>query len=462
MNMKKFLSLLVIGALALTACQPEPELTLSKTALEFGVEGGSQVVHVSSNYAWNVISSNNDIRVSPTSGTVSGDVTVTVPANTVPEIKEFEVLFVCSNKDESSSQILSVVQHGAQAEWIMEKVEYNPPREGRHFAAEGGTAAITFESNAAWTLKCNESDVTLDRTEGEAGKYTVTATVPPCPVFEGRTINFEYKATGKSSSTGGSFGFNQDGGIIVYGGETYHAAQMKDGNWWMIENLRYIPTGMTVSSDASAVNAGIWYPLVIDELNEEKATVKFSTDAADIKANGYLYSTEVVLGLQPGAMNVSREEVEKILDAATGAQGICPSGWHIPTKADILGLVGKTADKNDTDPTAPYYDPDLNGGNGSVALLNADGFNAGAWGAVSIANTAATKGTAMGAIKAYQEGMNTGYIAGSSPRQVTWNDDGTLKNIQFIGLMPNMNTGTFNGAWNNYRNGVSVRCVKNK
>ena len=143
-------------------------------------------------------------------------------------------------------------------------------------------------------------------------------------------------------------------------------------------------------------------------------------------------------------------------------RGICPEGWHIPTKADIVGLVGKTADKNDTNPEAPYYDAELNGGNGSVELLNAAGFNAGAWGAVSIANAASATGTTMGAIKAYQKGMNTGYIAGSTMRQVTTNDDGSLKNVQYVAIMPNMNTGTFNGAWNNYRNGVSVRCVKNE
>jgi len=100
-----------------------------------------------------------------------------------------------------------------------------------------------------------------------------------------------------------------------------------------------------------------------------------------------------------------------------------------------------------------------------VALLNADGFNANAWGAVSIANSGAAKGTAMGAVKTYQGGMNTGYLAGSSlidtGKNITTNDDGTLKNCQFVGFMPNMNNGTYNGAWNNYRNGVSVRCVKN-
>ena len=68
-------------------------------------------------------------------------------------------------------------------------------------------------------------------------------------------------------------------------------------------------------------------------------------------------------------------------------------------------------------------------------------------------------------MKAYQGGMNTGYIAGSSlidtGKNLTTNEDGSLKNCQFVGFMPNMNNGTFNGAWNNYRNGVSVRCVKN-
>ena len=146
-------------------------------------------------------------------------------------------------------------------------------------------------------------------------------------------------------------------------------------------------------------------------------------------------------------------------------QGICPPGWHIPTKADIVGLVGKTNDKNDLNPSAPYYDAELNGGNGSVALLNANGFNAGAWGAVSIANTTVAKASLMGAVKSYQGGMNTGYIAGSTlidtGKNLTTNGDGSLKNCQFLGLMPFMGNGTYNGALNNYRNGVSVRCVKN-
>lgn len=454
--MKKLLALFAVGALLLTACQPDPVLTLSKSALEFDPNGGTQSIHVNANYAWNALVEGSAVTVSPTGAAESADVAITLGPNTTGKVQEYQVVFVCANKDMSSTQVLTIAQNCEIGSFELTNIEYNPPREGRHFAAEGGTALISFTANASWTLKCRQSDVTLELEQGPAGSFQVLATVPACPVFEGRKVEFDYSASTQAGTDAGMFGFNQDGGIIVYGGETYHAVQMKDNNWWMTENLRYVPAGMTVSSSAADANAGIWYPLVIDVLNEDKATVKFSTDAADIKANGYLYSTEVALGLKPGDITVDNAGNYE------GVQGICPSGWHIPTKADIVGLVGKTADKNDTNPNAPYFDADLNGGNGSVAKLNADGWNAGAWGAVSVANTAAAKGTTMGAIKAYQKGMNTGYIAGSSLRQVTKNDDGTLKNVQYVAFMPNMNTGTFNGAWNNYRNGVSVRCVKNK
>ena len=454
--MKKLLALFAVCALFLTACQPDPVLTLSKEALEFDPEGGTQSLRVSSNYAWNAILENDVVKVSPTGAAESADVAITLPANTSGKVQSYQVVFVCANKDMSSTKVLNIAQNCEIGSFELTSIEYNPPREGRHFSAEGGTALISFTANASWTLKCRQSDVTLELEQGPAGSFQVLATVPACPVFEGRKVEFDYSASTQAGTDAGMFGFNQDGGIIVYGGETYHAVQMKDNNWWMIENLRYVPAGMTPSDNKNAVTNGIWYPLVIDELNEDKATVKFSTAAADIKANGYLYSTEVALGLKPGDITVDNAGNYE------GVQGICPSGWHIPTKADIVGLVGKTADKNDTNPNAPYFDADLNGGNGSVAKLNADGWNAGAWGAVSIANTAATTGTTMGAIKAYQKGMNTGYIAGSTMRQVTTNDDGTLKNVQYVAFMPNMNTGTFNGAWNNYRNGVSVRCVKNK
>ncbi len=455
--MKRVFSFVALCLFVLSACEPEPVLSLDKESIEFDQNGGSQTVAVTANNTWNVVVDNSGFySVTPMSGTENGYITIQVDPNASASSRNAQVAVICSSRDMSVTKVVRISQTCPAGSIRLDGVAVNGDSSLREVPAEGGTMEFTLTANSKWTISCSEPDVTLSATGGEAGSgLKVTATVPACPVFEGRSIPIALSCTTQSGGVNETLSFTQLGGVLAYEGEVYHAALMGDGKWWMTENLRYIPAGLTPSDDASAVNSGVWYPLVIDVLDESTATVKFSTDAAVIKANGYLYSTEVALGLKPGEITADNA------GSFEGAQGICPSGWHIPTKADIVGLVGKTADKADTNPDAPYYDAELNGGNGSAALLNAAGFNAGAWGAVSIANTAATKGTAMGAIKAYQDGMNTGYIAGSSMRQVTTNDDGSLKNVQYVGLMPNMNNGTYNGAWNNYRNGVSVRCVKN-
>ena len=459
--MKKLFSLLAVCLVVLASCEREPIIVLSENSLEFDAAGGSRTIMVTSNYEWTSsadMASMNPVSVSPQSGLGSGYVTITLGANATDAVVNKDIVFSCSSKSSTAMATLHITQAcpAGSASLHRESIE---PSEDNGIAAEGSVVTFTVTANATWTLACDASDVVVEPSTSGAGTTTVKATVPTCPVFEGRAVKFTLSCFTTAGGVTKSESIKQAGGIVIYGDEVYHAVQMKDGKWWMKENLRYIPAGMTPSDDLTAVKNGIWYPLVIDELTPDKATVKFSKEAADIKANGYLYNTETALGLKTGDLTVDN------CKSFEGVQGICPAGWHIPTRADIIALVGKTADKNDTNANAPYYDANLSGGNGSVALLNADGFNAGAWGAVSIANSGAAKGTAMGAVKAYQGGMNTGYLAGSSlidtGKNFTTNDDGSIKNCQFVGFMPNMNNGTYNGAWNNYRNGVSVRCVKN-
>jgi len=458
--MKKLFSLLALCLFVLVSCEPEPILSLGTESIEFDAAGGTQTVSVTANNTWNVLAESTDsfYTVSPQSGEGNGFITITVQPNTGTANRSGQVAVICSSRSTSMTKALTINQPCAAGYGQITDMEISA-LSGDKISAEGATLTMTVEANGPWTIACDAADVTFDLSEGTAGTATVVATVPACPVFEGRTLTFSVTCRTAAGGETVSRPVDQAGGVLVYGGEIYHAALMKDGKWWMTENLRYIPSGMTPSDDATDISNGVWYPLVIDELTPEKATVKFSRDEADIKANGYLYNSETALGLKTGDLTVENCKNYE------GVQGICPAGWHIPTRADIIALVGKTADKNDTNENAPYYDSTLNNGNGSVALLNADGFNAGAWGAISIPSSVATKGTPMGAIKAYQGGMNTGYMAGSSiidtGKNLTANADGSLKNCQFVGFMPNMNNGTFNGAWNNYRNAVSVRCVKN-
>ena len=237
---------------------------------------------------------------------------------------------------------------------------------------------------------------------------------------------------------------------LEYGGETYRIARMADGKVWMAENLRYVPEGYVPCSDLNNVTGGVYMPVV---MNGDKTAAAFGT-LADVATQGYLYQSEVALGLNVG--DITDEEQAKALE---GVRGICPEGWHIPTIDDIVGLVGKAVSPIVTNTEAPYYD----GKNGSIQMLNRDGFNLYACGAVSIQDNTKKYGTFMGKLGKYDY-ISSGYICGSSFAGSTFKED-ELTNIQFYGIMPMTNKDneadfTANGSKLSYRIAASVRCVK--
>ena len=236
---------------------------------------------------------------------------------------------------------------------------------------------------------------------------------------------------------------------LEYGGVVYGTAKMADGKTWMTENLRYLPEGYVPCSDLTNVTGGVYMPVV---MNEGKTAAAFGT-AEDVEKQGYLYQSEVALGLKVG--DIKSEEDAKALE---GTRGICPEGWHIPTLSDYLGLVGKSVGA-ETNTDAPYYD----GKNGSIQMLNADGFNLFACGAVSIQDNTKTSGTLMGRAANYDY-ISSGFICGSSYAGCTIKDD-VMTNVQFFGLMPMTNKATeaeftANGSKLSYRIAAAVRCVK--
>lgn len=240
---------------------------------------------------------------------------------------------------------------------------------------------------------------------------------------------------------------------VKVGEDVYTAAKMKDGKYWMTQNLHYVPEGVTPCADLTNVTAGVYMPVVV---NEGHTAAMFGT-AEDALYQGYLYQSEFALGLQVGDITTVEQA-----EALEGAQGICPKGWHIPTSADILGLVGKAVSPYTTNEDAPYYDKAKK--NATFDLLEADGFNPGAWGAVTIQDNTKTSATLTGWLKAKPEIIGSGFMCGSTYAGVTYNTAGDaesgIKNIQFLGLMPMASTGTFNGSKLSYRIAASVRCVK--
>ena len=262
---------------------------------------------------------------------------------------------------------------------------------------------------------------------------------------------------GEITGDGPSFEEKLEDGYFTYDGVKYNVVKMKDGKWWMAQNLAYLPEGYTPATDLTAVTAGVFAPI---QVNAEHTSAEFTTDAAVVAANGYLYQSEVALGLKVG--DLTSEAEAKGLE---GAQGICPKGWHVPTLDDITGLVGKSVGAN-TNTEAPYYD----GANGSIVKLNEDGFNMDAFGAISIQDNTKTAGSFMGWASAYPDKISSGMFCGSSFAGVTYNTSGDatsgVKNLQFTGFMPMTNKATeaeytCNGTKVSYRIAAPVRCVRN-
>ena len=299
----------------------------------------------------------------------------------------------------------------------------------------------------------------LAETALAAGKqYTINMIVNPKDLVVAFAGDIEDWENGGEIGGGDNTLIEQlDKGYITYHEAKYTVAKMKDGKWWMTQNLRYVPEGITVGDALTHVTAGVYYPLVV---NAGQTALEFSKDVTVINAKGYLYQAEVALGLKVGDITTLEQA-----QALEGTQGICPKGWHVPTKADILDLVGKGAGAT-TNTEAPYY----NGANGSIKLLNEDGFNMEAFGAISIQNNASTSGTFMGFMAAYKDHIASGMMCGSSQSgNPTYNTSGDpesgLKNIQFFGFMPMTNNAsednyTCNGTNVSYRIAGALRCVR--
>ncbi|MBP5398205.1 MAG: hypothetical protein J6Y32_06245 [Bacteroidales bacterium] len=234
----------------------------------------------------------------------------------------------------------------------------------------------------------------------------------------------------------------------------YNTVKLKDNHFWMAENLRYLPVGITPSADLNNVTAGVFYPLGVAD---DGTTRQFLTSQEAIASQGYVYQVEVALGCKIGGLT-SVEQAQ----ALEGTQGVCPLGWHLPTLSEIKGLVGKVAQET-TETTAPYF----NGSDGSVKLLNEDGFNMSACGQITIQDVTSTSGLISYVI--YEGRVASGFFCGSTYKTVSYLVDGDassgIKALTFQGLMTMTNKATeaaytCNGSGLKHRMGAPVRCIK--
>lgn len=187
-------------------------------------------------------------------------------------------------------------------------------------------------------------------------RYTIDATLT------GLRLTARLQAAIRDWNEGGALVPDDDekpsvpSGGVSYEGVTYRTTTLESGSVWMAENLRYVPQGTTVSSEA-AEEAGIWLPCTL--------SLAASDDAQYVAAQGLLYDFETAAALSAAQEGTRQPE---------GSRGICPEGWHIPTETDFAELMEHAAELDDTffafagirDAAGKYAGQKVSGGGGFV------------------------------------------------------------------------------------------------
>lgn len=324
--------------------------------------------------------------------------------------------------------------------------------------------AILVPQSASLTMEVTTADGNsysqeLETTELLQGaQYRITARISS-------SAGLQVKVAGaiEDWTDEGEIGPKPEDNELVYGGVTYKTVTLSNGQTWMAEPLRYVPEGMTVSSDPADDNAHIWYPYSTDG-----TTTTPLTDDESVIANGYLYDYYVALG--------GIEVTESNYATFEGIQGICPDGWHIPTRTEYLAICGLSNKDNSGEETgnvvkddAIFYDSIY--GSGKVSLFNEGGWNFvfsgwrqknnftanGTYGKTVISETNCS-------IPEYYGNPSLSYYMTSTAYKPIINSTGELTNIQFFALMS-----TFSGTYSEGRvnlsyvstaAGLQIRCIK--
>lgn len=332
--MRKLLIWFAAATLALASCAEAPEINIDKEDLELNHNGGSFSFDVTSNCNWDLICDSDAdslLTISQMSGS-AGTTTITVDVikNESTAILKHYFTAVAHGTQKDALKTLTVTQDAPA--YVM----FNKTIATADYI--GGEYVFTVSSNFPWEITV-DGDIEVEPLTGtnENGSDTITVTIPE---YEGETDrNFSLSVTAKGDDVvvNDKLEITQTSPALTVGSRSYKIKKMGDGRWWMVENLCYSAKGITIGDGT----CGVWYPCS-DFANE-------ADDSADgIIAKGLLYSDAVAFNTNITTTTCKRQE---------GAQGICPDGWHIPTAAEFMRLVGKSTDSNlETITDAPYYD----------------------------------------------------------------------------------------------------------
>jgi len=477
--MKQFLFIAIAALTVLSSCQKDPSVSVTPQTATISTKGGTVNFTVSADGEWQT-STAADIIVSPSSGSGNSPVSITVPENISGTDRVVEVLFCCVKG--SSRQTVSITQVFSE-DPISVKLSEVP--DTVDFAA--GDYTVKLETNYGWEATALTEGITFNPDHGNAGTSSIIVSVPAYTgtATEYRNLDFTISINSITEHRIETLEIKQMAPNILYGGDKYKLAKLKDGNIWMAEPLRFVPEGSSVSDNPAT--GSICYPQGFTDVKAWKDTTYTDTakttiktiawkhsetfaplkDEASIASHGLLYSWDIIFG----------EAVTKDnYDTFEGCQGICPEGWYIPSKSEWKALVGYV-NGEETDKNAPYYTTEYDGGN--IASLESQGFMFGFTGMIANKKYSATNviTSAMSDVPEYIGSPAMTYIASSTGKAPAAGKDATQmyapmstfsagtydKNTSTIPDLGKYPDGRLTVGFANFAGGfVQVRCVMDK
>lgn len=221
----------------------------------------------------------------------------------------------------------------------------------------------------------------------------------------------------------------QETGLLVDQRDGHEYQTVKIGNqWWMAENLAYMPFVAELKSDA-----GIWV------FGYNGTSHQYALGLPEYSKYGCLYSWSVAMAIDTSYNNTLWNGSDSL------HQGFCPAGWHLPSDAEWQEL------ENHLESDPDYIAIDERQHSGDVGYkIKADS------GWLSQGNGSNESGfNAVGAGIRYR----TGFYLNEGTYTYFWTATEAYPGSATYRYLRDSSQGTFRG-FPHKENGLSVRCVR--
>ncbi|MCQ2369323.1 MAG: hypothetical protein MJ007_02470 [Paludibacteraceae bacterium] len=313
----------------------EDRVSVNPYSKTFPPAGGTYKIGVTSNTDWTVNASESWVTFDKTNGTLNDSIKVIVAKSDKVEPTKATITVTTSNGKTAKCR---VTREG-------DRISVSPATKEIRF--EGGSFDVSVTSNTEWTASSNKSWATLSIEQGTGDASIVINIASGIDKSKADTAIVTYTTSlGKSAALkifrAGYTGKGDD--VTDINGRSYPTVWIGGQNW-MAENLKcdkydtesetYNASWLTNNTIPTSKSA-TFTPYYTDASDKSKWSIESQeygvnlTDA-QVKKLGYLYNWAAAVGVADGYDYGTKP-------FSGNRQGICPNGWHIPSKAEWLTL----------------------------------------------------------------------------------------------------------------------------